>query len=284
MKKRIYIEIPGACIRQCKKCPSTHSNKLVDTAFYYSLLDDAKHEGFNWVGFCGVNPIAQAFFPDVLTYSLICDMTTRVYGNTDIENLNNVPTYLLRNLQYTIILTEEMLARERHELLNSLASLKKQFNTVMFAVKIATASIDDEIVDAIRNIGFFVYFTGWWFMFRGDSYGAAVNISAQNDTGQTAVVRDLDSFVCKASRDKVFIDQNLNLRACYMAQKRVANLQSTKLSDCLNNDFLWGAWRTIKLKDMIKCQTCTRINTCHICPASLIETGEQTTCMLERRD
>lgn len=284
MKKRLYIEIPGVCIRQCKKCPSTHSHKLVDTAVYHDLLDDAKNEGFNWVGFCGVNPIAQAFFPDVLTYSLACGMATRVYGDIDIRNLDNVPAFLLRNLQYTVILTEEMLAGKRHELLDSLASLKKQYDTVTFAVKIATPSIDGEMVDAIRSIGFFVYHTGWWFMFRGDSYGVAVNIPAQTDINQTTTMRDPDSFVCKASRDKVFIDQNLNLRACYMAQKSVANLQTTKLSECMNNDLLWGAWRTIKLKDMIKCQTCTRINICHICPASLIETGKQTTCMLEKQN
>ena len=272
------------CIRQCKNCPSTHSNRLINVDSYYSLLDDAKVEGFNWVGFCGVNPIVQPFFPDVLTYSLACGMTTRAYGDTDVRNLNKVPDYLLRDLQYTIILTEEMLARDRHELLNSLTSLKERYDTVTFAVKIVAASIDNEIVNVIRNIGFFVYFTGWWFMFRGDSYGVAVNIPAQTDTDQTVVKRDLDSFVCKASRDKVFVDQDLNLRACYSAKTSVANLQNTKLSACMKNDSLWGSWRTIRLKDMIKCQTCKHINTCHICPAPLIETGEHKICMLEKQD
>ena len=36
------------------------------------------------------------------------------------------------------------------------------------------------------------------------------------------------------------------------------------------------------LKDMEKCRECINRNICHICPASLIETGEHTTCMSER--
>ena len=170
MKKRIYIEIPGQCDRGCENCPSVHSAHPVNAAFYCSLLDDAKEEGFNWVGFCGVNPIKQPHFLNVLTHSLSIGMKTRVYGSVDIEYLEKVPSHLLCGLQYTIILTDDMLKGDIQELLERLALIKKRFSGIMLAVKIAVRDPGDALSNKIRDAGFPVFLTQWWFMFRGDTY------------------------------------------------------------------------------------------------------------------
>jgi MoaA/NifB/PqqE/SkfB family radical SAM enzyme len=175
-----------------------------------------------------------------------------------------------------------MLKGDIQELLERLALIKKRFSGIMLAVKIAVRDPGDALSNKIRDAGFPVFLTQWWFMFRGDTYGYAVNIPTVCTASQPARQRDPDSLICKASRDKIFVDQNMNLKACYIARKGVANLHDSKLGECMHNDALWGAWRTIRLKDMEKCRECINQNSCHICPASLIETGEHTTCMSER--
>lgn len=84
-------------------------------------------------------------------------MKTRVYGSVDIEYLEKVPSHLLCGLQYTIILTDDMLKGDIQELLERLALIKKRFSGIMLAVKIAVRDPGDALSNKIRDAGFPVY-------------------------------------------------------------------------------------------------------------------------------
>lgn len=271
MRKRIYIEIPGKCKMNCELCPTPQSDYTIDRRFYMDLFKDARRAGFNWIGFCGVDPINQVGIFEIITDSLNEGFEVRIYGSPFLKNRLPHNEKVSWNLQYTIILTDEMLCYASSEIIENVLDIVKNNPSIEIAIKNAVLKHDSSLVrKACEQNDIKFYNANWWFQYWNDEYGRIIHVTEQMQSrGSTR--RKGDDAVCAASINKVFIDYQHNIRACYMAKKGVANLDRVMLSDCMTNDEMWGEWRTIRIKDMTWCLKCIGLHTCHICPAQKIE-------------
>ena len=278
MRKRLYIEIPGTCAWGCSVCPASHESRPLERSFYSSVLLDAKRIGFNWVGFCGMSPLHQDGFSAVLADAMGMGYQIRIYGRPDGDICLPIAMHALHDLQYTVVVTDEIACGMQERLANEVIGIKNRFPALSLAVKDATTHSDLRELRRLCELhGILYYEANWWFCYWDHRYGEVIH-DAPSTTEQTQPWRTTDTDVCMASRNKVFIDCSHGLRACYMAKQSVANLDEVSLSDCMSDDALWGKWRTIRVGDMPGCLSCDALHTCHICPASLIETGEAQNC------
>lgn len=257
---------------------------------------------FDWIGLCGRDPLQARAARRILEIALNTRLQVRVYSGFLAQSL--VPEKVrgnLSRLDLTWIVWGRKTVHDHvcgvrnafADAIMRLAEWQKAGARVAAKLYPRRESLPDiECLRAelrSRNIPLFV--STWWQPFDLSMTSTGCDPLPPTDIcriagneGTLALAPHASATPpCKAGRQRAFITASFKLKACYAAEKPVADLRHESLSSVWNDDSKWGLWRSLHFQDLHECRECAWESACHICPARFMDCG-LSVCSEEKRD
>ncbi len=290
--KRLFIEVPGDCEGRCGSCFSS-SGASVDLTPLEGILEDSMKVGFNWFGFCGTDPLQNNLPPGLLEWLSSNPVRVRVYTAL-LSNDTEVHRCKVNFSRVDITLIVWGPPQVHDQISGVPGAFWRAYRRLQewkeaganTAVKFFPRdSYHDTATmrNIFRQLDLPLIISLWWAPFyRTEREEQDGLLSPENalSIARKEEMKYQRSYIennppCKAGWKRAFIAKDLTLRPCHTSANCVADLKHEKFSDVWKDDSRWGAWRTLKFKDLGECVRCRYSMTCHICPVEYIEKGEK---------